>query len=319
MEQIKKHIHPFYTEKEMFKGEERTVIAYPHTKFPLGMHSHDFFELNVVTRGEGIHFIGEESCPAITGSAFVLPPRTEHGYLPNVELEIYHILLSNRFFENNGEKLSSLAGYLNLFELEPSVRSKKLFPVLDSSRLAVFLNYAGQLPGLVEDEKEEKEEKAKIDNFIAEEQAKVIIGFLLKWYMEGNTASDTAKSKNHLKILNIMEYICLHYEERIELDELLARSGIASKSTFLRCFGEICGKSPIEYLLSVRLQNASAKLVNTDQKITRIAYDCGFYDATQFAKMFRREYGKSPSEYRKEKQTRNGNNKDNKVDNRETE
>lgn len=64
---------------------------------------------------------------------------------------------------------------------------------------------------------------------------------------------------------------------------------------------EIEGTTFTEYVLTQRLERARGMLVDPrfrDEKISTIAYDCGFADLSYFNRVFRRSYGASPSDVR---------------------
>lgn len=53
-----------------------------------------------------------------------------------------------------------------------------------------------------------------------------------------------------------------------------------------------------QYVISYRLKRAMELLKNTDRPIAYIAEECGFTDASYFTKIFRKETGSTPKEYR---------------------
>lgn len=55
----------------------------------------------------------------------------------------------------------------------------------------------------------------------------------------------------------------------------------------------------LKFWRRLRLENARRQLANTDTNITLIAIDNGFSDASHFISWFRKEYGETPSCYRK--------------------
>lgn len=70
------------------------------------------------------------------------------------------------------------------------------------------------------------------------------------------------------------------------------------RSTLARVIREQTGLSPRMYLLKVRLAEAEYRLSFTLESVKEIALHCGFNDANYFAKVFRKTYGKNPSEFR---------------------
>ena len=58
------------------------------------------------------------------------------------------------------------------------------------------------------------------------------------------------------------------------------------------------------YINDVRLSRAAEMLKNTDNKITYIAFLCGFEDSNYFSTAFKKKYGISPKIYRKQNSLR---------------
>jgi len=57
--------------------------------------------------------------------------------------------------------------------------------------------------------------------------------------------------------------------------------------------------TPASYWRQLRIHHARNLLVNTSQRITTVAINCGFSDASHFILWFRKQYGETPNDYRK--------------------
>lgn len=102
------------------------------------------------------------------------------------------------------------------------------------------------------------------------------------------------------RLHQMLDYIHVHYSERITLDDL-ASTAVISKTEVMRCFKSIIGKSPIRYLMEYRLQQAAYLLLNTENTVQQIGECCAFEDNSYFAKSFRAMYQVTPAEYRRRK------------------
>lgn len=84
----------------------------------------------------------------------------------------------------------------------------------------------------------------------------------------------------------------------ISLDEIVECLGI-SKYYLIHTFKQITGTTIIGYKNALRLTKAKDLLINTNKHITEIAVECGFGNASYFAKLFKNSENISPGDYRK--------------------
>ncbi|AXY74692.1 AraC family transcriptional regulator [Paraflavitalea soli] len=80
--------------------------------------------------------------------------------------------------------------------------------------------------------------------------------------------------------------------------EELARKANLSVSSFKREFTKLYNDSPANYIKNKRLERASELLLASDNRITDIAYACGFNDLANFTKSFHDKYKVTPTNYR---------------------
>lgn len=111
--------------------------------------------------------------------------------------------------------------------------------------------------------------------------------------------NDKARN-NSLHIKNIISYICNHYMEKIELNNL-AKEVNLSKSTCCREFKKYMNCTIFEYITNYRLVASSNLLITTNDSISDIAYQCGFGSTSYFIEKFKMKTGVSPSIYRRQK------------------
>lgn len=123
-----------------FKLDDKVFHLYDHLayfhddEFPLYMHSHDFYEINIITRGKGRHYIENNNFAAAPGDVFAIPPHIKHGYwAENNQMSIFHLLISEDLFSKFHNVFNQFSGVQLLFETEPQIRRN-----LD--RLSLFLH-----------------------------------------------------------------------------------------------------------------------------------------------------------------------------------
>ena len=71
-----------------------------------------------------------------------------------------------------------------------------------------------------------------------------------------------------------------------------------SHSQLARKLDAVTGYSPNRFLRLIRLKKAKALLMDEGISITAVAYDCGFNDPSYFSRIFKKEFGETPSEWR---------------------
>ena len=100
-------------------------------------------------------------------------------------------------------------------------------------------------------------------------------------------------------IQRMQDYIDDHINEQITLYDL---AGCAGYSPFhcTRLFKELIGKSPFEYIRSLRLTKAALMLRDDKVKIVDVALDFVFDSHEGFTRAFTKQFGITPDRYRKE-------------------
>ena len=88
--------------------------------------------------------------------------------------------------------------------------------------------------------------------------------------------------------------------------EELATAFHFSENYLIRIFRDAMGTTPHAYINAARIRKAKLLLSTSNITADRVAYDCGFADYAHFYRIFRRESGCSPKEYRREMLMRKG-------------
>ena len=92
-------------------------------------------------------------------------------------------------------------------------------------------------------------------------------------------------------------YFNEHYNEPISIQEY-AESRNMSVCYFQRNFKQIVKHTPMQYLLTIRVNNAASLLETTDYSMAEIAAIVGYEDPLYFSRLFRKIKGVSPRDYR---------------------
>jgi AraC-like DNA-binding protein len=98
-------------------------------------------------------------------------------------------------------------------------------------------------------------------------------------------------------LLRARDLVDARYAEPLGVDDLARAAGL-SRAHFSREFRRAFGESPHAYLLTRRLERATALLRSTDRSVTSICFDVGLRSVGSFTTSFTRAYGKTPTAYR---------------------
>lgn len=111
--------------------------------------------------------------------------------------------------------------------------------------------------------------------------------------------SDTLNNKISDDITAAYDYIKAHFRESIDVSHI-AKHIKRSESHLYTSFKNETGQTPNELITQLRIKEALYLLKNTDKSITYIAMDTGFSSSQYFSSVFKKQLGRSPSNFRSE-------------------
>lgn len=112
--------------------------------------------------------------------------------------------------------------------------------------------------------------------------------------------TDNPYGANANLISELISRLKLFHNLEISVAEC-ARLCRLSQSHFTRIFKEITGEAPQQYIIKIRIDRAKELISFTDKNISEIAEATGFKDQNYFARIFKKNVGMTPTEYRKKK------------------
>lgn len=101
-------------------------------------------------------------------------------------------------------------------------------------------------------------------------------------------------------VQKMQDYVENHLHEPITLKNLADAAGYSPWHA-AKIFKELLGKSPFEYMRSLRLSRAALILRDHEEKVVDVAFDWVFDSHEGFTRAFSREFGIAPKRYSKEK------------------
>ncbi len=258
-------------------------------------HNHDFYELVIVRNGNGHHIFDGERFPISAGNVFLVSPWQYHGYEAEDSLNIFNILFYPKVMEPFIDDLNAIPGFQLLFIIAPEMErehrrsgnlriKEEILPAAVDAINIMFAEQNGRKSGY---------------------RTAMLAAFMnLVLLLSRNCEPGNGRYYLHAdRISRIISYMEKNYQQDISLDNLTRLSGM-SGSSFRRHFLKATGVSPIEYLLQLRLRKAALLLSCGLLSVGEVAMRCGFNDSNYFSHQFRRQFGKSPSIYRRDDQRR---------------
>lgn len=96
---------------------------------------------------------------------------------------------------------------------------------------------------------------------------------------------------------NFGEIIRQNLYANLSMDEW-ARLCNMSVATFKRKFSEFYDQTPARYIQTKKLEKSVQLLAYKSKPVSEIAYECGFENLSTFDRVFKKQFGKTPREYR---------------------
>jgi transcriptional regulator GlxA family with amidase domain len=94
------------------------------------------------------------------------------------------------------------------------------------------------------------------------------------------------------------EWIATNYRERAPVNQMILIAGLPERS-FKRRFQQATGLSPLQYVHTLRIEEAKQMLESGDAPVEQIAEEVGYEDAGFFTRLFLRNVGLTPAQYRR--------------------
>ena len=185
--------------------------------------------------------------------------------------------------------------YHSIFEtkyLNPVLQNRKLEIIEFRSEtrpqrdILAFLQKAERLQA-------EKDQEMKIRNIFSD-----IWTLLLEEAAGLETEEPSTSSVDQERLFSMIAYMQEHYAEKVTLEQVAA-SAMISVRECIRCCKKGIGQTPYEYLMDYRLEMAKKLLRQTGKSVLDIANETGFSGSAYFGKLFRKNLGMTPVEYRK--------------------
>lgn len=266
-----------------------------HRNYHNRMHYHDYYEINLVTDGDGLHYFDTRRFHVRKGDFFVIPTHVKHGYIDLGGLDVIHLLVTQKFIDDNCTAFFDNKEYYSLFKFDPLLKMHYAFDFQPNISGVDFDEAVFYCKNIVK----QQHALARESERIIKSNTLAFLFLVFRCYRE-YTSNTKIENSYYGTMQSVMQYLSAHYAEKIDVDVLASLSGY-SRSNFFRFFKKMTGMPPAEFIDFYRVNAAREMLARGDKNLTDIAVDCGFYDSSHFIRVFKRFTGLTPKRYRSEK------------------
>lgn len=257
---------------ERFLGDSKSInvrrIKYRQNA---ELHSHEFYEVEMILSGSGEQVINGETYKFKRGSVCMMTPADFHEYTCNGEVEVFGIYFSEKLLPKSVlEKIFS-KNYLKFINLTEDKTE-------DVRRLMENIGSAMQY-----------------DDYSKDSLIKMLIECLFVTVSGDIKGKEELEEKTPLRIAK--RYIELHFRENPSLEDVAKVIG-KSPVYFSKYFYSNEGVYYTDYLNRQKVNCAKFLLAESNMTATEICYEAGFSSFSNFLRVFKEYEGNTPTKYR---------------------
>ena len=284
---------PYLEESDMFCNLTGNIMLCKHYRYsPVYVHEHEFFEILCVYDGTVHTTIQGISHTLTTGDICIIPPHTKHSVGVFDDSIAVNILVRSSTFQSTFFQTltadSSLAQFFAHVLFHKTEGNFLIFHAGNDSSVIeslenLFIEYLGH----------EKYSYTFLNSML------VLFWAQLLRYHEKDIESILTKDTAGNSMTEILNYINHNYQTAT-LGDTASHFGY-SVSHFSTLIKEGTGRTFLQIIRDIKLHQACRALVKTNLSIPAICELVGYETPEHFMRIFKKAYGMTPGEYRKQK------------------
>lgn len=272
--------HLVLLKSDFFAHEQQAVAVadrYPQDVF--AEHTHEFCELVLVWRGNGLHVLNDRPYRITRGDLFYIRAEDKHSYTSVNDLVLQNIIYCPERLTLNVDWQGAIPG----FDGTPRQPHWRLG--------SVGMTQARQVISQLEHESNQRDAQAFT-------MAELLFGQLVTHLKRYRYATDTLPATSSETLLDkLITALAGSHEHAFELDTFCERER-CSERVLRQQFRSQTGMTINHYLRQLRICHAQYLLSHTEKLIGEVAMQCGFEDSNYFSVVFNREVGMTPGQWR---------------------
>lgn len=272
--------HLILLKSDFFAHEQQAVAVadrYPQDVF--AEHTHEFCELVLVWRGNGLHLLNDRPYRITRGDLFYIRAEDKHSYTSVNDLVLQNIIYCPERLTLNVDWQGAIPG----FDGAPRHPHWRLG--------SVGMSQVRQVISQLEHESNQRDAQAFT-------MAELLFGQLVTHLKRHRYATDTLPATSSETLLDkLITALAGSHEHAFELNKFCERER-CSERVLRQQFRSQTGMTINQYLRQVRVCHAQYLLKHSRLMISEISMRCGFEDSNYFSVVFTRETGMTPSQWR---------------------
>jgi len=272
---------PLILRKNAFFTSESQAVAvldrYPQHAF--AEHIHEFCELVLVWRGNGLHVLNDRPYRITRGDLFYIRAEDKHSYASVNDLVLQNIIYCPDRLKLNIDWATYIPGFN---DSRPMPRWR-----LSSSGMTNARQVITQL-----------EHEALKDDPVSNKMAELLFAQLVITFNRCRHLIDNPDVNEQEMLLDkLITTLASRLATSFVLEEFCSQQQ-CSERVLRQQFRDQTGMTINQYLRQLRICHAQYLLQHTRQMVSDIAMQCGFEDSNYFSVVFSREVGMTPVQWR---------------------
>lgn len=264
-----------------------------------GMHTHDFFEITYVYKGECSLQVEDEMIKMAEGNVCIVAPHTQHeAFVLDDESFVVNLSMTEEAFKTAFAvvllRQDLVSSYIQNILYRKDTPNYLFIPSGNNESMKRAVRHISY---------ENRTDKYYSFSFCISWLSVFMSAVLENYNSDIHLYSNDVKNALQADRLSLLDYIQKNF--RTATLESVAKEFNYNSSYLSRLILQLTGRKFIDIITDLKLQAGASLLETADLSLDQISEIIGYNSGDYFSKAFRKQYGVSASEYRKTQLSRN--------------
>ena len=259
------------------------ILESQHSKdFKMDWMQHDFYKLLLAVDGSGSITFGDHKVSFEKNDVIWIPPNKKHIIEDRKHhpMHLYALCIKSEIIKPHEKILNIIKSNIEQYTTQ-----------------SIGINIHQFIRLMIYEQKNNKDESQLF-----------IQGLILQLLAELNRIKSQSQSKNiqynisnqdsaYFKVQQYINQLPNSFYQSQDIDSVVHKIGI-SRRRFTQLFREITKQSWLQYVRELQLEHAASLLSETNRSIQAICFESGFENISNFYRLFKKQFGLTPNEWR---------------------